>query len=388
MFNYIAKKTINNYDDYQNPIVRTRYGILCGVFGVIFNLLIAITKVICGILTNSISIISDGLNNFADVISNIASLFAFKLSSKHPDNDHPYGHGRLEYIFGMYIGVVIIIIGILSIKQSVLKILNPEPVIYSGLVCTLLIVSTFMKIWLGLIHKKIASLIASPTLLAVAKDCFNDVYATLTTIIALVASLFFDFSIDGYLGVCVSLLVVKAGIDIFKETLDPLLGKAPDKKMVSELLEFIKSYKEVLGVHDLLLHDYGPGSKFMTLHVEVDIHENIMVTHDAIDLIERDILKRFHILTTIHMDPIDINDENSNNVKNIVKNVVNSINMLYTIHDFRIVVGTNSSKLLFDIVIPIEDEINHNYLIQLVNEKLHHIDSSYETVIQIDHSYI
>lgn len=388
MFNKLIVLFIDDYMNYDNQDVRNKYGILCGIIGVIANIIMAVSKVFFGSLVNSIAIVTDGINNLADVVSNLASLLAFKLSSKHPDSDHPYGHGRFEYIIGLFIGVSICFVGVISIKESITKIINPVSVLLNPEILVVLIASIIIKIWLGFINRKAGNLIKSNTLLAVSKDSFNDVFATIATLIALIFTLFSDFSIDGYLGFLVSIMVIKAGLDVFKDSLDPLLGKAPDQDLIDEVYRYINKFPEVLGIHDFMLHDYGPGRRFMTLHVEVDCRVDMLVTHDVIDLIERKLLEKYHILTTIHMDPIDIHDENTNNVKIIVINVVKSINMLYTIHDFRIVVGVTHTNLVFDILIPIDDKINHNNLKKMVTDELQKINSTYYTVIQIDHSYV
>lgn len=388
MFSYLAKRYILDYKNYQDLIVREKYGVLCSIVSIVANVILSFFKVLFGLVTNSISIISDGLNNFADVASNAAALISFWLSSKHPDHDHPYGHGRVEYIIGMFVGVFIMLMGLFMMKESVDKIINPVAMVFNYYACIVLIVSIVIKLYMGYLNKEIGIKIDSSILIAVSKDSYNDVVATSCALIALIVSPFTLLPIDGVLGLFVSIFIVKAGYEVFLDTLDPLLGKAPDKELIHQIESYIKCYDEVLGIHDLMLHDYGPGRRFMTLHVEVDSTLNMVEIHDVIDSIERKLLVEFHILTTIHMDPIEIHDENTNFLKNIANNVVKSINIMYTIHDFRIVVGVSHTNLVFDIVVPIDDEINHIFLKELVNERIQEIDNSYYTVIQIDHSYV
>lgn len=386
--NFIFNKFIEDSSNFKNDKVREQYGIICSVISITANVCLALIKIFFGVLLSSVAVISDGLNNFADVVSNVASLLSFKLSTKHPDQDHPYGHGRLEYIIGMFIGVFILFMGALMIKESFVKLFNQNTIIYNGYACVMLLVSIAVKAYMGYLNKVIGTKIESSLLLAVSKDSYNDVLVTIATLLSLVLSPYTSLPLDGMFGIFVSIFIIKAGFDIFMDMMDPLLGKVPSKELIHEIEQFIKMYDEVLGIHDLMLHDYGPGRRFMTLHVEVDASLDMIVTHDAIDLIERELLNKFLILTTIHMDPIDIHDENTNILKNMVINVVKSINLLYTIHDFRIVVGVSHTNLVFDILVPIDDEINHIYLKELVNSKLQEIDCSYYTVIQVDHSYV
>lgn len=230
--------------------------------------------------------------------------------------------------------------------------------------------------------------INSATLLAASQDSLNDVLATLATLISLILSLYTDLPVDGIMGAVVSIIVLKAGIEIFKDTVNPLLGMAPDKELIKELEEYILSYPEALGIHDLMMHDYGPGRKFLTLHVEVDCNDNIMATHDAMDRIERAVLDKYHILTTIHMDPIDSSDILTNELKEIVIDVVKEINDEYSIHDFRIVSGPTHTNLIFDVLIPSNDQIKHSVLKEQINQRLKAIDPSYFTVMQIEHSFV
>ncbi len=341
-----------------------------------------------GAITHSIAIQADGLNNLSDVGSNLASLFGFKLANKHPDIEHPYGHGRIEYVAGLIIAFLILLVGFQALRDSVFKIIAPEKVTFTIVAVIILIVSILIKLWMAVFNRYASKEINSATLLAASQDSLNDVLATLATLISLILSLYTDLPVDGIMGAVVSIIVLKAGIEIFKDTVNPLLGMAPDKELIKELEEYILSYPEALGIHDLMMHDYGPGRKFLTLHVEVDCNDNIMATHDAMDRIERAVLGKYHILTTIHMDPIDSSDVLTNELKEIVIDVVKEINDEYSIHDFRIVSGPTHTNLIFDVLIPSNDQIKHSVLKEQINQRLKAIDPSYFTVMQIEHSFV
>ncbi|WP_282195487.1 cation diffusion facilitator family transporter [Thomasclavelia cocleata] len=388
MFKILAKKFIKNNTEFNNPKVREQYGTLCSIISIVCNIVLVIFKLTMGAITHSIAIQADGLNNLSDVGSNLASLFGFKLANKHPDIEHPYGHGRIEYVAGLIIAFLILLVGFQALRDSVFKIIAPEKVTFTIVAVIILIVSILIKLWMAVFNRYASKKINSATLLAASQDSLNDVLATLATLISLILSLYTDLPVDGIMGAVVSIIVLKAGIEIFKDTVNPLLGMAPDKELIKELEEYILSYPEALGIHDLMMHDYGPGRKFLTLHVEVDCNDNIMATHDAMDRIERAVLGKYHILTTIHMDPIDSSDVLTNELKEIVIDVVKEINDEYSIHDFRIVSGPTHTNLIFDVLIPSNDQIKHSVLKEQINQRLKAIDPSYFTVMQIEHSFV
>ncbi|MFQ8705450.1 MAG: cation diffusion facilitator family transporter [Thomasclavelia sp.] len=388
MFKFLAKKFIKNNTEFNNSKVREQYGTLCSIVSIGCNIVLVIFKLTMGAITHSIAIQADGLNNLSDVGSNLASLFGFKLANKHPDIEHPYGHGRIEYVAGLIIAFLILLVGFQALRDSIFKIVDPEKVNFTIVAVIILVVSILIKLWMAAFNRYASKNINSATLLAASQDSLNDVLATSATLISLILSLYTDLPIDGIMGAIVSAIVLKAGIGIFKDTVDPLLGMAPDKELIKELEEYVLSYPEALGIHDLMMHDYGPGRRFLTLHVEVDCNENIMATHDAMDRIERAVLDKYHILTTIHMDPIDSSDALTNELKEIVIGVVKEINDEYSIHDFRIVSGPTHTNLIFDVLIPSNDQIKHKVLKEQINERLKAIDPSYFTVMQIEHSFV
>lgn len=388
MFQWIVNQWIDNAQDTSDSKVREKYGTVCSILSIICNAFMVIFKLLFGYLTHSIAIQADGFNNLSDMGSNMATLFGFKMASKHPDADHPYGHGRYEYITGLVIAFLILLVAFSSLKESVMKIIQPEAIDFQISAVIVLIVSILIKFWMASFNKKAGESIQSTSLKAAAQDSLNDVLTTLATLISLCLSLVTDLPIDGMMGAIVSLFVLKAGIDIFKETVDPLLGQAPDKELVDSIYKYIMSFDKVIGIHDFMMHDYGPGRKYMTFHAEVDCREDVMVLHDQIDMIERQLLKKFHILTTIHMDPIDMNDELTNDLREKVKYIVNDIDEKYSIHDFRIVSGPTHTNLIFDVLIPAEDQINHSQLKENIIKEVQKINDSYFCVIQIDHAFL
>ncbi|WP_028043276.1 cation diffusion facilitator family transporter [Candidatus Stoquefichus massiliensis] len=388
MFTLIVKKFINNYQDTSSPKVREKYGIVCSVLSIVCNGLMVIFKLMFGFITKSVAIQADGFNNLSDMGSNLAALFGFKMAGKHPDADHPYGHGRYEYITGLVIAFLILLVAFSSLKESMMKIIQPETIHFQITAVIVLVVSILTKFWMAAFNRKASELIQSTSLKAAAQDSLNDVVTTLATLISLCLSLVTDWPIDGIIGLVVSLFVLKSGIDIFKDTVDPLLGQAPDKELVNEIYEFVRGFDKVIGIHDFMMHDYGPGRKYMTFHAEVDSRENIMEIHDQIDLIERELLEKFNILTTIHMDPIDMNDELTKELRDKVSMIVNQMNNQYSIHDFRIVSGPTHTNLIFDVLIPASDEIAHRELKAKIENEVKKLSPSYFCVIQIDHAFI
>lgn len=388
MFKILAKKFIKNYTDYKSSKVREQYGTLCSIISIGCNIVLVIFKLTMGVITNSIAIQADGLNNLSDVGSNLASLFGFKLANKHPDSEHPYGHGRMEYVAGLIIAFLILLVGFQALKDSILKIIAPQKVTFTVVAVIILVVSILIKLWMASFNRYASKKINSATLLAASQDSLNDVLATTATLCSLILSLYTDLPVDGIMGTIVSIIVLKAGIEIFKDTVNPLLGMAPDKELIKDIEQYILSFPEALGIHDLMMHDYGPGRRFLSLHVEVDRNDDIMAAHDAIDVIERAVLEKYHILTTIHMDPVDFNDTLTNELRKKVIKIVKEINNEYSIHDFRIVSGTTHTNLIFDVLIPSNDQIEHKILKEQIDGKLKAIDPSYYTIIQIEHSYV
>lgn len=389
MFTLIQKLFIKNYEDIENPQVRERYGSVFSYVSIFLNIILVIFKLIVSFITNSISIRADAFNNLSDVASNIATLFGFKLSNKHPDADHPYGHGRMEYISGLIVSFLILSVGFTSIKDSIIKIFNPELLVFSNVAILVLSGSILIKLLMCYLNKKAGNIIDSDTLKAAGQDSLNDSFSTLATLLSLLVIKSFNINIDAYMGLGISILVLMSGINIFKDITDTILGRAPEKELVEKVEKTILAHKEIHGIHDLMLHDYGPSARFMTLHVEVDANESSIDTHDTIDNIEGEIYLTYGIVTTIHMDPIDYTDTEAEKLKALVEEIVKSVNETYSIHDFRVVRGKTHTNCVFDCVIPASDRSPHNEVANKIREKVSAIPGGpYFCVIKVEHSYI
>lgn len=388
MFELLCKTFITNYQHTEDPEVRERYGSVFSLFSIGCNILMVIMKLIISFISNSISIRADALNNLSDVGSNLATLFGFRLSNKHPDADHPYGHGRMEYVAGLIVSFLILLVAFEAIKEAVLKIVNPQDLNFTYSTLLVLIISIGIKLLMTYMNGKAGKAISSQTLKAASQDSLNDSLMTLATFLSMLFYRFSGINIDAYVGLIVSLFVLKAGIGIFKDVLDTILGKAPDKELIRQIESDIMKHESVLGIHDLIMHDYGPSHRFMSLHAEVDASVPIMDTHDMIDNIESEILEKYHILTSIHMDPIDTHDELINVLREKIRAKVKEINEAYNIHDFRMVKGNTHSNLVFDVLIPAEDQISHEELKKQISAKAIEIDPSYRCVITIDRSFV
>lgn len=388
MITWLKRTFIKDYANTDDGEVRERYGVVASIVSILCNIVLCGFKFFVGILSHSVSIQADAFNNLSDAGSNIATLFGFKLANKQPDGDHPYGHGRIEYVTGMMIAFLILLVAFSSFKESITKIFNPEPVVFSVVTICVLLGSILVKLWMGHFNKQFGKAIDSPSLMAAGQDSINDVVSTFATLISVVVASFSDLPIDGYIGIFVSIFVFKAGLEVFNDTVSPLLGQAPDPQLVSDVYSFVMQHEEIIGVHDMIVHDYGPSRLFITLHAEVRCDADILEVHDLIDEIEREMAKRFKCLATIHMDPVDINDELTNELREKTKVLVSEINPVYTIHDFRIVSGPTHTNLIFDIVLPADDHRDEAALKALINQKVKEWNQTYFVVVNIDHSYI
>lgn len=387
MLDLIIKKFVSDYENVTDSKVRSQYAFVASCLSIILNVLLCIIKLIAGTLTASVAIQADALNNLSDAGSNLATLLGFQLANQKPDSQHPYGHGRYEYIMGMVIAFLIIVVAFTTFKESIDKLIHPITPIFSSIAIGILIVSLFIKVWMASINFDIGHKIDSVSLIGAGKDSLNDCISTTTTLIALLLSTIIDFPFDGVMGLIVSVFILKSGIDVFNDTVNPLLGQAPDPKFVAEIEEYVLGYPRVIGVHDLIVHNYGPARVFVTLHAEVRSDEDILEAHDMIDEIERNISDKFNCLTTIHMDPIDVSDQKTNQLRELVSNIVTEINSAYSIHDFRLVSGPTHTNLIFDIVLPVQDQGKEKEVKQKIYKKIKEINNNYYAVIEIDYSY-
>lgn len=387
MHTILVKLFIRDSENTRNPQVRTAYGTLGSVAGIVTNILLAILKYVAGMLSGSISVTADAINNLSDAGASIISLVGVKLSAKPADKGHPYGHGRVEYISALAVAFLVLLMGIELFKSSVDKITNPVPVKFSIVSLCILVFSIFAKLWLGFFNKKLGKKINSAPMMAVMKDCFSDCLATSVAAIAIIVSAFSDINIDGYLGIIVACFIFIAGFNILKETMADLLGKPAEKEFVDEITNKILSYDKIVGVHDMIIHDYGPGRKFASAHAEVPSNENIMEIHDVIDLIERDILNEFGMIISIHMDPIIVDDEKINALRQMTSSLVVEMCEEMSIHDFRVVDGPTHTNLIFDLIVPHKYHMNNDEVRSEIENKLSKIDERYFAVITVEHSF-
>ena len=387
MTDLLIRIFIKDSKSISSPQVRAKYGMLSGFAGITVNIILCIIKFAIGAITGSIAITGDAFNNLSDAASSVVSLFGFKLASKPADKEHPYGHGRLEYLCGMAVGALILFMGFELVKSSISKIITPEKTAFSWVAVIVLAVSILGKIWLAVFNKKIGKTINSETIAAVATDSINDIIATTASIVALVLSNYFTLPFDGIFGVIVSGFVLWAGFGVFKSTVSPLLGQPPTEETVRAIEDKILSYDGILGVHDLIIHDYGPGRCFVSAHAEVSSQTDIMESHDLIDVIEQDITAETGYSITLHMDPLVENDETINAAKAMVTEIVKSIESTLSIHDFRVVSGPHHTNLIFDLVIPFSVKTDSAVIIGQINSALETLEKNYYAVITVDRSY-
>lgn len=367
---------------------RKRYGNVASVLGILCNIFLCIIKGLAGLLSGSVAIIADAANNLSDAGSSVISLIGFAVSDKPADEEHPYGHARFEYLSCLAVAFVIFGIGIALLKSSVEKIIAPEAVEKSFVVFLILIISIIVKLWMSLFYRKVGKIISSSVLMANSKDSFNDVISTgavfLTTLLYAVT----DINLDGYVGLIVALFIMYAGFGVLKETFDNILGTVPDAALVRSITEKLNSYEGVLGIHDLVVHSYGPEKYFASVHVEVPYDVDILLSHDMIDNIEREFRENENINLVIHLDPIVTDDEEVNNLKAKTIEIVKGINSLYGVHDFRMVRGETHSNLIFDVGIPVGDKITEGELKEKISSEVGKIDEKLFCVITVDRNLV
>lgn len=378
---------IKDHENTTDSAVRGRYAAFAGLIGITSNFFLFVIKLIVGTLFSSIAVTADAVNNLTDAGSSIIVLVGFKLSRKPADEKHPYGHARAEYITGFLVSVVILLLGIELIKASFHKVLNPDPINFSYLTIIVLIVSILVKLWQGIINKNLGRRINSTALIATGQDSMNDVISTSSVLAATIFAKITDIQIDGYMGIAVALFIVYSGIKLIIETLNPLMGIAPDQELISDIEEEILSYEGVLGLHDLVVHSYGPDKYFASVHVEVDANHDLLESHDLIDVIEKDITNKFSVNTVIHMDPIVTDNEKINDLRRKVDEIVRSIDAKLSMHDFRVVLGKTHSNLIFDILLPPSYNSCETELRKSIDEEIKKIDATFHSVITIDRNY-
>ncbi len=389
MTKLLVKLFIKNSSDIQNTKVRTAYGVMASIVGIICNFLLFAVKFVIGLLIHSISVTADAFNNLSDSASSLISLIGVKLASRPADKEHPFGHGRYEYIAALAVSFLVLQVGFSCIKSSFQKIIHPEDTQFRLILVLILFGSVLVKIWLSQFNRTLGKRICSSVMKATAADAFGDVLITLATIVSLFISHFTGLRVDGYVGIAVSIFVIISGFNIAKETFEPLLGEAIDKETFQKITQKIMTYPNIVGTHDLVIHSYGPSHKMATVHCEVPNNISIEEAHDVIDQIERDFLCEMNLFLVIHMDPIEVDNVAVNQIRAHVAKVVRTFEPEATIHDFRMINGEAQTNLIFDLVVP------HTYgckqeqkLMKEINNKISEDDQRCHCVITCEHSFI
>lgn len=387
MIEFLLRKFVKDYQNVKDPAVRERYGTLSGAVGIFLNLMISLGKFTAGVITSSVAVTADAFNNLSDAASSLVTLVGFRLAGQKADDDHPFGHGRIEYLAGLAVSVAILLVGLELAKSAVGKILHPEAVSFSLLSAGILAVSILVKLWMYVFNRTLSRRIESAAMAATAADSLSDCVATSAVLLGLLVGHFADLSIDGWVGVVVAAFVFKTGWEAAKDTISPLLGQPPDPALVSGIRETVLEHPEVRGVHDLIVHDYGPGHIMASLHAEVSIDADMAATHDVIDNIERELGSKYHIMATIHMDPIATDDSLVNARRDEMLELARQIDPEITLHDFRMTDGPTHTNLIFDLVVPRKCPMSDGEVRQEMARLARVRNSRYLTVIQIDHPY-
>lgn len=381
---FLVKLFVKNKENVNDPKTRASYGTLSSVVGIILNILLSLAKLTIGTLFGSIAITADATNNLSDAGSQIVSLISFKISAKPADRDHPFGHARIEYVASMIVSFLILHIGFDLMSESIKKIFTPEPVEFSPVIIIVLAISVVCKLWLALFNRKIAKKINSSVIRATSADSLSDAVATSAVLVSIIVSYFTGFDTDAYMGIAVSVLIFVAGIKILNDTKNSILGSAPEPEVIEGICDIVKRYPDILGIHDMTVHNYGPGNTIASFHAEVDGSKDVFYTHDVIDNAENAIYAEMGVRTTIHLDPIVTDDELVNELREKVSAKVKDIDERLSIHDFRFVLGRTHSNLVFDVCAPFEVKMTDAELKDAVSASVSQIDPNYFAVIMID----
>ncbi|MCI8615079.1 cation diffusion facilitator family transporter [Parablautia intestinalis] len=390
MVSILAKLLIKDYKNTANTKVRQAYGMLCGAVGIVLNIFLFLVKFISGQISGSIAITADAFNNLSDAGSSIITLVGFRMAGQKPDNHHPFGHGRIEYIAGLLVAVIILLMGAELFKSSVGKILHPDPIDASPLVLFILAVSICVKLYMFLYNSQISKKIDSAAMMATAKDSISDSFSTLVVLFTTLLAFLTDIQIDGWCGILVAIFVFWTGIGAMQDTVSPLLGQPPEPGFVKKVEEIIMEYKKqgVIGIHDLVVHNYGPGRVMLSVHVEVPSSGDILVLHDMIDLIEHRLAGELNCSAVIHMDPVCVDDKRTNKIKGEVAEIVKGMEGNVTFHDFRIVHGPTHTNLIFDVVVPFDYSMSDSEVVAFLRDKICQINEKYIAVIEVDKAYV
>ena len=384
MTNILLRLFIKNCEDTQNPAVRSSIGKLAGLTGIVCNCLLTVLKLVIGLLVGSMAIIADGVNNLSDAASSLTTLLGFRMAQRPADKQHPYGHARYEYLSGLAVAALILLIGAELVKSSVAKIINPEPIDISAATIALLAASVAVKLWMAGFYKTLGKKINSTALYATSVDSRNDVISTCAVLLGCLVNYLFGLNIDGCVGLAVAIFILYSSVGIAKDTISPLLGQQADDELVDKITELVLSHEKVLGVHDLLVHDYGPGRCYASAHVELSADEDPMACHDIIDDIECDVLEKMNVHFVIHYDPVVQNDTEQNEMRRTVGEIIRELNPAFSIHDFRIVRGSAQSKLVFDLAVPYSMIERKKEIKEQIEAALNKKGKKYVTIIRFD----
>lgn len=389
MIKLLVRTFIKDYKNTSDKKVRESYTVLGGVIGLICNFFLFILKLLIGSAMNSIAIMGDAFNNLSDTGSSFVAIIGAKLSNKKPDAEHPFGHGRIEYISSLIVSFLIMMVGLELFKSSIEKIKNPEEVYFSAILVIILLVSILVKLWMFLYYKYLGRQIGSGMLIANSKDSINDVISTSAVIIATILGSFTKLPADGIIGLIVSVIIIYNGFSIAKETVGLLLGSAPDSETIKNIYEILTNNKDIVGIHDLIVHDYGPGRIFASVHAEIPDDANIIKVHETIDSLEKKVKSELGIEIVIHMDPISVNNEKVSNLKSMVKEIVKEENQSFSIHDFRITDGTDNINIIFDLVVDFKTTYEESKRsVDNIKRKIKEKDNRYNTVIKVENSCV
>ena len=389
MTEFLVHKFVKNYEDIGDDQVRTSYGVLASVVGIFCNVLLFAVKFTIGFLMKSLAVTADAFNNLSDAASSVISFSGVKMASKPADADHPFGHGRIEYIAALIVSFLVMEVGLSFLKNSIGKLMNPEEIIFEWVPFLILVLSIGVKFWMGVFNRKLGKRIDSKVMLATAADSMGDVITTGATVLSILICTFTSINVDAVAGIVVSVIVMWAGFSIAKETLEPLIGQSVPKELYQQITEAVEAYDGILGTHDLIVHNYGPNHSMASIHAEVPNDVDIEVSHEIIDRIEREVSKKLKLFLVIHMDPVETRNQEVLEIKSKLERIVHALDANLSFHDFRVVNGEHQVNLIFDLVVPREysqedaDKVLHQVM-ALMQEQ----DPRYQCVITLDHSFI
>lgn len=387
MITLLSHLFIKNRDDVTNPAVRRAYGQLCGMVGIALNLVLFVGKFFAGTVSGSVAITADAFNNLSDAGSSVVTLLGFRLAGKKPDPEHPFGHGRMEYVSGLIVAGLILLMGAELAKSSFEKVLHPEAVDFSALTAVILVVSVCVKLYMCLYNRRISRKIDSVAMAATAADSFSDSIATTAVLAAMLVGRFTGLMIDGWVGLVVACLILWSGVQAARDTISPLLGQPPKKEFVEEIERLVMAHEGICGVHDLVVHDYGPGRRMISLHAEVPASGDILEMHDLVDNIEQELSKTLGCQAVIHMDPILTDDAQTNELRARVAALVRGVDEQATIHDFRIVTGPTHTNLIFDAVRPFDGKMTNQEMAARIREAVRALPGSYYAIVKVENPY-